>query len=165
MEGASFSSLRELHEAEQNCTAKVAYGLTGPSNLNNKMFDWPLKDFSGFVSAPLRIRGEELRLAVAEGTAQFIDVIVKWWEIVAVKSPHKGKRLWNVWQEPVSEVNCHQLKCLDESVDWLDSWKAADQDTGKLTTEAHSALRQTTYALIEVSQYCFVRTLLKICSW
>lgn len=121
MEGASFSSLRELHEAEQSSIAKVAYGLTHkalhPSNLERQNVRLALKVFSGFVSAALRIRGEELRLEVAEGTAQFIDVIVKWWDIVNVKSPHKGQRLRNVWQEPVSEVNCHQLKYLDEFVD------------------------------------------------
>ncbi|KAH9375157.1 hypothetical protein HPB48_016817 [Haemaphysalis longicornis] len=97
MEGASFSSLRELHEAEQSSIAKVAYGLTHkalhPSNLERQNVRLALKVFSGFVSAALRIRGEELRLEVAEGTAQFIDVIVKWWDIVNVKSPHKGQRL------------------------------------------------------------------------
>ncbi|KAH8026460.1 hypothetical protein HPB51_020570 [Rhipicephalus microplus] len=104
MEGASFSSLRELHEAEQSSIAKVAYGLTHkalhPSNLERQNVRLALKVFSGFVSAALRIRGEELRLEVAEGTAQFIDVIVKWWDIVNVKSPHKGQGLRNVWQEP-----------------------------------------------------------------
>ncbi|KAH8033574.1 hypothetical protein HPB51_014354 [Rhipicephalus microplus] len=158
MEGASFSSLRELHEAEQSSIEKVAYGLTHkalhPSNLERQNLRLALKVFSGFVSAALRIRGEELRLEVAEGTAQFIDVSVKWWDIVNVNSPHKGQRLWNVWQEPVNEVNCHQLKYLEEFVDWLDSWKAVKQHTGKLTTETHSALRQTTYALTEVSRYC-----------
>ncbi|KAH6920130.1 hypothetical protein HPB50_028883 [Hyalomma asiaticum] len=50
-----------------------------------------------------------------------------------------------------------QLQFLNTFVDWLDTWEKLKVGTGRaglLTTETHSALRLTSYSLIEVSRYC-----------
>lgn len=158
MKGASFTSLRKLYEAEQDNAVKVAYGLTykalNPSNLERQNMKLALSIFNAFVSSALRIQGRSLQLTLSDETANFIDLIVRWWNIVNVKTPQKGHRLRDVWQEPVQGTTCEQLQYLDKFVSWLDAWKSRHAQTGTLTKETHLALRLTTYALIEVSRYC-----------
>lgn len=158
MQGASFTSLKKLYEAEQDSVVKVSYGLTykslNPTNQERQNVRLALKIFSSFVSSALRLKGTELKLTLPEETAGFIDLILRWWNIVNVKTPQKGKRLRDPWQEPISAMCCQQLEFLDKFVTWLDNWKNEGLQTGTLTRETHSALRLSTYALIEVSHYC-----------
>lgn len=39
-------------------------------------------------------------------------------------------------------------------VTWLDVWESYKHDNGILTRETHTALRHSTYALLEVTKYC-----------
>lgn len=157
MQGASFTSLKKLYEAEQDSVVKVAYGLTykslNPTNLERQNVRLALKIFSSFVSSALRLKGTELKLILPEETAGFIDLVLRWWNIVNVKTPQKGRRLRDPWQEPISEMCCQQIEFLDKFVAWLDNWKSKGLQTGTLTRETHSALRLSSYALIEVSRY------------
>lgn len=158
MQGASFTSLKKLYEAEQDSVVKVAYGLTykslNPTNLERQNVKLAMKIFSSFVSSALRLRGTELKLILPEETAEFIDLVLRWWNIVNVKTPQKGWRLRDPWQEPISAMSCKQIEFLDKFATWLDNWKSRGMQTGTLTNETHSALRQSTYALIEVARYC-----------
>lgn len=59
-----------------------------------------LRTFSSFVSAALAIGGKKLQLPVLEQqTATFMDLIIKWWKVVNVKTPEKGHRQRDAWQE------------------------------------------------------------------
>lgn len=58
-------------------------------------------------------------------------------------------------QEPVQGMAAGmQIEFLSDFVDWLDTWKNVEMDTGRLASETHSALRLTSYRPIEVSRYC-----------
>lgn len=50
-------------------------------------------------------------------------------------------------------MSCQQIEFLEKLVAWLDRWKSVGMQTGTLTNETHTALRLSTYALIEVSRY------------
>lgn len=69
LEGTSFTTLRKLHEAEQNSIVKVAYELTykalNPSNLERQKVKLALKNFNTFVSSALRIQRETLHLVLS----------------------------------------------------------------------------------------------------
>ncbi|CAN7992916.1 unnamed protein product, partial [Ixodes hexagonus] len=84
----------------------------------------------------------------------FIDIVVKWWKIVNVKSTHKGTRLRHPLQEPISRIDDTKLQFLNDLHKWLDTWKSMKCDTGGLTRETHAALEQTCYSLLKLSQYC-----------
>lgn len=156
--GASFKDLRDLHASEQHSVSKFGYGLSykalHPSNIERQNVKLVLKVFSSFVVEALKIRGNELSLNYAAGTAQFIDLILKWWRIVNVKSPSKGRRLRDPLQDPVKSLSDKQIEFLNNFVDWLDTWRDIRMDTGALTTETHAALRLTCYSLVELCRYC-----------
>lgn len=159
IDGASFVTLRQLHASEQSKLVKFGYGLSfkalNPSNMERQNVNLALKVFSAFVAEAVRTRGEALSLSYVTGTSNFIELILKWWHIVNVKSPSKGRRLLDPNQEPVQSMTSSQLTFLSMFVDWLDVWSMQKIDTGLLSNETHSALRLTTHALIEVSRYCF----------
>lgn len=155
---ASFTFLRKLYQSEQSKLAKVAYGLSYkalyPSHLERQNVKLVLKVFNSFVSSALSLEAQKLHLAALQETATFIDLIVRWWSIVNVKTPEKGHRLRDVYQQPVKDMSCLQVQYLDQFITWLDRWSRRGTTAGGLTKETHFALRLSTYSLIELSRYC-----------
>ncbi|KAH6933417.1 hypothetical protein HPB50_014795 [Hyalomma asiaticum] len=158
---ATFETLRELYASEQHNLSKLGYGLTykalNPSNLERQNVKLALKVMSPFIAEALKTYGAKLGLSSARETAEFIELIHKWWCVVNTKTPSKGKRIRNPLQAPVRSMEDMQLQFLNTFVDWLDTWENLKVGTGRaglLTTETHSALRLTSYSLIEVSRYC-----------
>ncbi|KAH8028420.1 hypothetical protein HPB51_016533 [Rhipicephalus microplus] len=91
-----------------------------------------------------------------EATATFIDIILEWWKIVNVKTPWKGKRLRDQFQQPVFSVdNDPKVDFLLLLLKWLDEWKNRGLDKGTLTKETHAALEHTTYALVELARQIY----------
>lgn len=75
-------------------------------------------------------------------------------------TPNKGTRLRDDFQEPVTSAeddrNVHFLCSLFDWLDaWLDVWESKNLTSGTLTKETHGALRQTTRALVQITEYCF----------
>ncbi|CAN7945910.1 unnamed protein product, partial [Ixodes pacificus] len=73
---------------------------------------------------------------------------------VNVKTPTKGRRLKDAFQEPITSMDVVQVGFLSTFVDWLDTWRNLGTSTGLLTSDTHTALRLTLYALIKLSRYC-----------
>lgn len=155
---ASFSTLRELHSKEQGQLIKSAPTLTtkslNPSNLERQNVKLALKIFSLSTAAALRACGPKLQLEHVAGTAEFLELITKWWSIVNVKTCNKGIRLRDELQSPIASVTSPQVQFLLDIVEWLDLWQSLRFDTGILTRETHSALRLTTDTLVKVAKYC-----------
>ncbi|KAH8039520.1 hypothetical protein HPB51_007422 [Rhipicephalus microplus] len=155
---ASFTFLRKLYQSEQTKLAKVAYGLSYkalyPSHLERQNVKLVLKVFNSFVSSALSLEVQKLHLAALQETATFIDLIVRWWSIVNVKTPEKGHRLRDVYQQPVKDMSSLQVQYLDQFITWLDRWSRRGTTAGGLTKETYFALRLSTYSLIELSRYC-----------
>ncbi|KAH7948923.1 hypothetical protein HPB49_003439 [Dermacentor silvarum] len=91
-----------------------------------------------------------------EGSASFIEIVVKWWKIVNVRTLCKGTRLNDQFLESVFSTDDPKIVFLYNFLDWLDEWKekTKDYDSGKLAKEIHGALHQTTYGLIDLARYC-----------
>ncbi|XP_064470198.1 uncharacterized protein LOC135384947 [Ornithodoros turicata] len=156
MLSASFNTLCKLHSSEQGELIKLSHGLTmkalNPSNLERQNVKLALQVFSSFVVEALRQRSD--RLENADETAEFVDIIVRWWSVVNVKTPRKGHRLRDPLQQPVTSMTEPQIVFLNSVVEWLDEWQRQNLDSGRLTRETHQAFRLTCYALTEVSRYC-----------
>lgn len=72
-----------------------------------------------------------------------------------VKSVLKGKHKRNVFEEPLTYLDTDvKIKFLYAFLEWLDQWKKCNLDSGMLSEETHTALYQTTYAMIELVRYC-----------
>ncbi|XP_077498110.1 uncharacterized protein LOC144108803 [Amblyomma americanum] len=158
MKAASFEAVRKLYSSEKTALVKAAYGLNAkavnPTVMERQNVKLVLNVINSFVSNALRTRGSVLKIPIADSTALFIDIVLAWWRIVNVKTPHKGRRVKDSLQEPVQSVNDQQLTFLSGIIDWLDAWKSVTMSSGTLTRETHTALRLTCYSLVEVCRYC-----------
>ncbi|XP_077546041.1 uncharacterized protein LOC144158777 [Haemaphysalis longicornis] len=151
---ASFKVLCQLHETEKNELLKIAPTLTlkalNPSNMQCQNVKLALKIFSSSTVAALNT----ISLQHAQETSKYIDTILRWWNVVNVKTPKKGQRLRDELQGPITSSSCPQLEYLSTVDRWLDHWASLKHDDGHLTRETHSAFSHTTHALHELAKYC-----------
>ena len=155
---ASLSSLKQLHHLEADSTIKYAYKLSAKalstSNLERQNVKIVIQIFNEHVSHALHQLGQKFSFPHWENTAAFIKLIVTWWDTVNVSTPNKGNRLKNEFKKPIICKETETKKFLKQFLDWLRKWEMA-QTAGKLTKETFIALKHTTQALLEISEYCF----------
>lgn len=155
---ARFEAIQKLHELEHDKLLKFGYSLNVkslfPSNIEKQNVKLVLKVFNSFVIEGLKQFGSNI--TGSEDTAEFIAIILRWWNIVNVKTPLKGKRLADPYQEPIvsGKIDDPKLTFLHELLNWLDTWKD-EKYSKKLTNQTHSALTHTVYCMLEVVNYCF----------
>ena len=158
---ASFQSLRLLHTAEEDSLLKYAYKLSGkalnPSNLERQNVTYVLQVFNKFVAQALLALGTKCNITNFEDTSTYINIFTTWWSIVNVKTPMKGQRLRNVYEQPLVANDTISKKFLNYLLDWLTNWHAMEGATGKLTKETFTALQHTTHALLKVADYCITQ--------
>lgn len=154
---ASFECLKELHRKEQNQLLKFGYTLTlkalNPTPIERQNVKLALQIFNYNIVAALKQFGPKVPLGNYKDTADYIEIICRWWDIANVKSPLKGLRKKNEFQQPVTPNTKHIFNFLQDIVAWLDRWRECDFNSGTLTRETHSALRHSTDAIIKISKY------------
>jgi hypothetical protein len=85
-------------------------------------------------------------------TAEFLQIIRTWWNIVNVRSISIGYRKREPMKKPIREANCPQIEFLQEFVVWLSDWynKAVNKKKDTLSRETYLAAHQTSGALPEL---------------
>ena len=103
---ACFESLRHLYRLEAENHLKFGYKLSikalHPSNLERQNVRLVLQIFNEFVAQALLQLGNAHDILHYQDTSAFISLILTWWEVVNVKTPHKGYRLNNKYQQPLT---------------------------------------------------------------
>lgn len=158
---ASFQALIELHNTENNKLLKHGYSLTlkslFPTNFEKQNVTLALKIFNPFVIQALLTFGSKIKNS--HDTATFLNIILTWWKIVNVKTPYKGKRLNDIYQDPITynslKSNDPKIKFLNQMLLWLEAWKNSKTFSTNLTNQTHTALHHTIYGMLEVITYCF----------
>ncbi|KAH7974758.1 hypothetical protein HPB49_019200 [Dermacentor silvarum] len=150
----------DLHSKECDQLLKYGYGLSRkalyPSSLERQDVKLALQIFNDYLPEALRALGAKHNLFSFEATATFVEIILKWWKIVNVKTPWKGERLRDHFQQPVLSIdNDPKIDFLHMFLKWLDEWKNKGFDNGTLTKETHAALEHTTYALVELARQIY----------
>lgn len=150
---ATFETLRELYASEQHNLSKLGYGLSykalKPSNIERRNVKLALKVISPFIAEALKTYGAKLGLSCARETAEFIELIHKWWCVVNTKTPSKGKHLRNPLQAPVKSMEDMQLQFLNAFVDWLDTWEKLEDWPWPCRTVNHGdALGATSHVVL-----------------
>lgn len=127
-----------------------------PTDIEKLNVKLALQVLNETVPPALREIGNKHNLYHVKGTAMFIEIIAKWWKVVNVKTPSKGARLRDEFQEPVFSVEDRKIDFLYNFLDWMEEWKkrTKDCDSRTLTKETHAGLHQTTQGLIEIVRYC-----------
>ncbi|KAF2902953.1 hypothetical protein ILUMI_03238 [Ignelater luminosus] len=155
-ETASFEALKEMHASESTSLLKYGFNLSlktlCPSNLERQNVRLAVNIFNSSISIALKELGPRKHFKNWEGTANFIEIISRWWDIVNVKTPLKGQRLRNVFQEPITLTSIHIISFLKTFLSWLSKWELLE-DGITLTKETHFALKHTTEALIHMSNF------------
>ncbi|XP_077544212.1 uncharacterized protein LOC144156208 [Haemaphysalis longicornis] len=160
MLSASFGTIVEVYNLEVGQLLRHAYTLSRkalfPSDIEKQNVKLALQVLNDTVPLAVLEIGGKNDLCHVEGTATFIEIMVKWWKIVNVKTPSKGARLRDEFQEPVFSLSDSKVDFLYNLLDWMEEWKerTKDCDSGTLTKETHAALHQTTPRLIEIARYC-----------
>ncbi|XP_055928658.1 uncharacterized protein LOC129959790 [Argiope bruennichi] len=156
---ARFSTIRDLYNLESDSLVKYGFKLSlkalAPSNMERQNVQLVLSIFNEHVAEALVELGERKNLIYSKDTSEFLKIIITWWQIVNVKTPNKGKRLNNRYQEPFTfDKKDIKILFLEKFLKWLDNWEDMKFNTGTFTKETRTALVLTTKALIEISSYC-----------
>ena len=93
---------------ESDKLLKYGYGLSvkalWPTNLEKQNVKLVMQVFSEYIVQELTELGSSHNLSHYQGTSHFIDIIVKWWKIVNVRTPNTGVRRNDRLKEPFK--NC-----------------------------------------------------------
>lgn len=158
VKAASFSALKKLHEKEVGKLVKYSYGLTlkalHPTNFERQNVKLALQVFDTHVAEGLLVIGAD-DIQNYKGTSEYIKLVCTWWSVVNVKSAFKGFKKNDEYQKPLTnEPKDPKIIFLNKLLDWLVCWKDMKCDTGCLTKETHFAISHTTYALMQMAEYC-----------
>jgi hypothetical protein len=152
---AKFQNLRDIYHAEQNSLAKQAFKLCYkslyPSVLDRQKVILADNIFHSSTVSCLKSKS-------INDTAQFCEIIRKWWDIVNNTSNIKGKIKRNEWCTPFEKEHIDddvKLQFLKKFVLWIDQWNSLKDFNGKLSNETYHALRQSTLVLISLIEYSF----------
>ena len=90
------------------------------------------------------------RLPNWKGTVQFVTLILKFWNIVNVKSLFKGQRKRLDDANPIRDLNDSRISWMVSFVSWLENWKTYSNtnNTACLTNETYTALRHTVNTMV-----------------
>lgn len=153
---ASFNTLKEMHNYEKENLLKYGYKLSlkalYPTSIERQNVKLALQIFNRETVNALNIFGSKNEEQTYFDTATYIEIIRTWWDIVNVKTFFKGKRLRNIYEEPITKESIHIQKFLNDFLIWLEKWELYNE--GKITKETHHALHHSTDALIKLSKYC-----------
>ena len=152
---AKFEHVKDLQNLEYAKPVKMA------SELNDDcLHPQPIEKTK--VSLASRIFSESTRNAMRyyvnngypewKGTITFLDIIAKWWNILNVKSPSKGKRKSNPDCEKISLDNYENVSDLfSKIVIWIDEWKLS----GKLglSDETFKTFKHTSIVMPRLVEY------------
>lgn len=152
-------TLKKMYEIESHNFVKYGYSLTikslYPTNLERQNVKLAIQIFNENLAEGLMILGKKYNLENYEGTANYIKIIAKWWDIFNVRSPVKGFHTRNEFQEPLTFSNDDiKIQFIENMIEWLDTWKIFKMDTGCLSKETHEAITQTLNAMLNIKQYC-----------
>ena len=87
-----------------------------------------------------------------EGTLTFLDLIAKWWNILNVKSPSKGKRKRNPDCEKISAENYEKIsEFFSKIVAWIDNWKSSGNPG--LSNETFKTFKLTSSTIPLLAEY------------
>ena len=153
---ASFLHLEQLYNLELGKPVKMAYKLSDkvlhPTNIEKTNVLLADSLFHESTIAALRFYTE--KFPDWRYTADFLQVVRNWWNILNVKSTSIGTRKRNKFMKPVSKEDKNNLATLELFGKWLKKWREMARLSGGkrgLTEETFLATIQTTFGTVEVA--------------
>ena len=86
-------------------------------------------------------------------TAEFLQIVKNWWDVLNVKSLSKGKNKRNRFMRRVDSENIEEVRSyFNKFSTWIKKWQAEFPGFG-LSSPTFKALIQTTTAVIDLAEY------------
>ncbi len=157
---ASFFHLEDLYSIEMGKPVKMAYKLSDkvlhPTNIEKTNVQLADSLFHESTIAALRFYANEKNIPGFNDTADFLQVVRNWWNILNVKNPLLGTKKRSEKMKPVTEMDQKSLDYLSVFGRWLEHWKSNSRAKNVktcLTEETFLATIQTTKATVEIAKY------------
>jgi THAP domain/Transposase protein len=150
---ADFQHIVDLFTMEANMSLKKAHRLTPaalePKSIEKTSVKLATSVFSESTRDALEFYAANEDKSEWTGTAAFIALIIKVWNVMNVKSSSKGKHKRDITMDPIRSSLDWKLDFLREFADFLQRWEQSKKPG--LTRETFVALRQTCLALVDCS--------------
>ena len=156
---ANFSDIMDLYNLEAAMTLKKAHRVTAkalyPKSIEKTSVKLATSIFSESTRDALRFYGTQDGKSSWTGTADFLALIIKLWNIVNVKTSTKGKHKRDSTMDPVRSSLDWKLNFLRDFASFLQNWE--DSKKPGLTRETFLSMRHTCMALVDCSSYLLDR--------
>lgn len=150
---AKFQDIKNLYESEKKLIVKQAYKLQYkclyPSVLERQKVHLADSIFHHSTISCLKTRPQ------CEDTAEFLEIIRNWWDIVNNRDVLKGIIKRNEMCLPFKNASDERVEWLKKFVAWLERWHNLKDLNGHLTNETFSAMHQSTVVLTLLIEYIF----------
>jgi hypothetical protein len=157
---ADFRHVVQLYDHEASAALKKAHKLSPavlqPKSIEKTSVKLATAVFSESTRDALQYYATHCSDKAAwAGTADFIAVILKLWNVMNVKTSSKGKHKRDATQDPVRSSLDWKLQYLRQFADFLERWEASRK--GGLTKETFLALRHSCLALADCASFLLDR--------
>jgi len=134
---ADFNHIADLYQHEASTALKQAHKLTlsvlNPTSIEKTSVKLVPVVFAEWTRDSLRFYSVHIDNPEWNGTANFITVVLKLWNVMNIKSATKCKHKRNCTMDPVRSMHDWKLSFLQEFADFLQTWREL-VDTHTLST-------------------------------
>jgi hypothetical protein len=152
---ADFQHIEDLFYHEENMSLKKAHRLKmaalNPKSIEKTSVQLAVSVFNESTRDALRFYGETDDKPSWLGTADFLALVIKVWNVLNVKTSSKGKHKRDITMDPVRSSDDWKLHFLREFADFLQRWEQSRKPG--LTRETVLAMRHTCIAITECAVY------------
>ncbi|XP_043218350.1 uncharacterized protein LOC122379861 [Amphibalanus amphitrite] len=153
---AEYNHLQQLYRMEMGQDIKMAYRLTDrvihPTTVERVNVQLAVAATHETTVAALRFYGQKEEHCNFRQTADFLEMLKKWFSIVNVKTPYTHVRLRDSIRAPPSREEKCGLKYLADFGKMLEAWQNRT-GAGKMSADTTQAAIYTCRGLIGVTQY------------
>jgi hypothetical protein len=127
-----------------------------PSNIERQNVKSVLKVFDEKTIAGQQLFGAQNKVDVT-GTGKFLEIVLRLWKILNVKSTGKGLHKRDSDSDPIRSVDANNVGYLEQVHQWLIKWDSLNQKVrhGRLSNETMFALKHTVATFIELIAFLF----------
>lgn len=157
---ANFKNIVDLYNMESAMSLKKAHKLNAACLYPKSIEKTSVKLATSVISESTRdalkyYSTHDANVASWSGTADFLSLIIKLWNVMNVKTSTKGRNKRDYTMDPVRSSLDWKLEFLREFADFLERWEQSNKPG--LTHETFLALRQTCLSLADCASYLLDR--------
>ena len=157
---ADFKDIADLYNMESSMSLKKAHRLSTACLYPKSIEKTSVKLATSVISESTRdalryYSTHDDKLSSWSGTADFLSLVIKLWNVMNVKTSTKGKHKRDYTMDPVRSSLDWKLDFLREFADFLERWEQSKKPG--LTHETFLALRQTCLSLADCASYLLDR--------